>query len=204
MPNRAVTMMVLALTSALALASCGKKIGDACQTAADCDPNGARICDLSQPGGYCTILGCDETTCPSEAACIRFFPVQYLTKPCNPYCEDRQGLPVSDAGSDAGMSLDAGALPLCPGLFPQGGSAAQAANQAVCPDGPTNDCTADEICLDTGLCAPRSTEVRYCELVCSGNGDCRGGYVCRPSGIEGSVLLSATPCAQTSFCAPAD
>ena len=56
MPNRAVTMMVLALTSALALASCGKKIGDSCQTASDCDPSGTRICDISQPGGYCTIL----------------------------------------------------------------------------------------------------------------------------------------------------
>jgi hypothetical protein len=204
MPSRAVTMMVLALTPALALASCGKKIGDSCQTAADCDPSGTRICDLSQPGGYCTILGCDETTCPSEAACIRFFPVQYLTKPCNPYCEDRLGLPVPDAGTDAGMSLDAGALPLCPGLFPQGGAAQAATSEAVCPNGPTNDCTADEICLDTGLCAPRSTEVRYCELVCSSNSDCRGGYVCRPTGIEGSVLLSATPCAQTSFCAPAE
>ena len=117
MSNRAVTTMVFALTSALALASCGKKIGDSCQTPADCDPNGARICDLSQPGGYCTIQGCDETTCPSEAACIRYFPVQFLTKPCNPYCEDRQGLTVPDAGSDAGMSVDAGALPLCPGLF---------------------------------------------------------------------------------------
>ena len=32
MPNRAVTTMVFALMSALALASCGKKIGDSCQT----------------------------------------------------------------------------------------------------------------------------------------------------------------------------
>ncbi len=203
MSNRAVTTMVFALTSALALASCGKKIGDSCQTPADCDPNGARICDLSQPGGYCTVQGCDETTCPSEAACIRFFPVQFLTKPCNPYCEDRQGLSVPDAGSDAGMSVDAGALPLCPGLFAPA-PANQPGNQAVCPNGPTNDCTADEICLDAGLCAPRSTEARYCALVCSSNSDCRSGYVCRPTGVEGSVLLSATPCAQTSFCAPAD
>ena len=101
------------------------------------------------------------------------------------------------------MSVDAGALPLCPGLFPPA-PADQAGNEAVCPNGPTNDCTADEICLDAGLCAPRSTESRYCALVCSSNSDCRGGYVCRPTGVEGSVLLSATPCAQTSFCAPSD
>jgi len=203
MPNRAVITMVFALVSALALASCGRKIGDSCQTAADCDPNGARICDISQPGGYCTVLGCDETTCPSEAACIRYFPVQYLVKACNPYCEDRHGLPVPDAGSDAATSVDAGALPICPGLFssPAGSGAG---NEGGCPNGPTNDCTADEICLESGLCAPRSTEIRYCAFVCSSNSDCRSGYVCRPTGIEGSVLLSATPCAQTSFCAPAN
>jgi hypothetical protein len=225
--------MVLALTSALALASCGKKIGDACQTTTDCDPNGARICDLAQPGGYCTILGCDDTTCPSEAACIRYFPVQFLTTPCNPYCEDRQGLPVPPAGSDAGMSttaamstdagvstdaamstdagvstipgtrIDAAPLPVCPDLFPQN-AASQADALAVCPNGATNDCTADEICLDVGLCAPRSTEVRYCARTCSSNGDCRAGYVCRPTGTEGSVLLSSTPCGQTAFCAPQD
>ena len=203
MPHRAVTTMVLALMAALGLSSCGKKIGNSCQTAADCDPNGTRICDLSQPGGYCTIQGCDETTCPSEAACIRYFPVQYLTNPCNPYCEDRQGLVVPDGGSDAGMDVDAGALPICPGVFPQD-AAARSGNEAICPNGPTNDCTADEICLDTGLCAPRSTETRYCAFVCSSNSDCRGGYVCRPTGGEGSVLLSAIPCAQTSFCAPAN
>ena len=127
MSKRAVTTMVLALAAAVGLSSCGKKIGDDCQTATDCDPNGARICDLSQPGGYCTILGCDETTCPSEAACIRFFPVQFLTKPCNPYCEDRQGLPMPPGGADggmsvdAGMSLDAGPLPDLSRHLPAGG-----------------------------------------------------------------------------------
>ena len=206
MSKRAVTTMVLALTAAAGLSSCGKKIGDDCQTAADCDPNGSRICDLSQPGGYCTILGCDETTCPSEAACIRYFPVQFLTKPCNPYCEDRQGLPTppgaADGGADAGatMSLDAG-LPMCPGIFP-GDASGQPDPLAVCPNGPTNDCTADETCLDVGLCAPRSTEVRYCARTCSSSGDCRSGYTCRPTGVAGAFLLSSTPCSQTAICVP--
>ena len=200
--NREGIFLATALVVALSVASCGNQIGDSCQTSTDCDPNGNRVCDLSQPGGYCTILGCDETTCPSEAACIRTFPVQFLTRPCNPFCEDRHGLSVPDAGTDAGMSLDAGTLPLCPELYPQD-AGGQLSGEAICPNGPTNDCTADEICLDSGLCAPRSTEVRYCELVCSSNSDCRAGYVCRPTGVEGSFLLSATPCAQTSFCAPA-
>lgn len=206
MSKRAVTTMVLALSAAAGLGGCGKNIGDDCMTAADCDPNGARICDISQPGGYCTILGCDETTCPSSSACIRVFPVQFLTKPCNPYCEDRQGLPGPPGGADggmsvdAGMSLDGGILPMCPGIFPREGG--QQDLQAVCPNGPTNDCTAAETCLDVGICAPRSTEVRYCARTCSSNGDCRDGYTCRPTGVAGAFLLNSTPCAQTAICVP--
>ena len=197
MTDRSRAGLLLALALALGGAACGKQIGDDCQTASDCNPNGGRICDLSQPGGYCTILSCDETTCPSEATCIRFFPAQFLTKPCNPYCEDKQ---VLSSSIDGGAILDAGVpeLPLCPAAFPADGGA----TSDVCPNGPTNDCTADEVCLDSGLCAPRSSEVRYCAKACSSNGDCRSGYACRPTGTAGAFALSATPCKQTAFCAP--
>ena len=98
------------------------------------------------------------------------------------------------------MSLDAG-LPMCPGIFP-GDASGQPDPLAVCPNGPTNDCTADETCLDVGLCAPRSTEVRYCARTCSSSGDCRSGYTCRPTGVAGAFLLSSTPCSQTAICVP--
>jgi hypothetical protein len=194
--NRERAWLAVALAVGLSAVSCGRKIGDNCQTAADCNPNGGRICDLSQPGGYCTILGCNETSCPSEATCVRYFPVQYLTKPCNPFCEDRLCAP----GADAGTADDAGSLP-CPMLCPQGSQEAVPAE--ACPNGPTNDCTADETCLDEGVCAPRATEMRFCAQVCGSDSDCRGGYICRPTGTAGSVALSATPCAQTAFCSPA-
>jgi hypothetical protein len=29
---------------------------------------------MTQPHGYCTLVGCDENTCPSEAVCVRFWP----------------------------------------------------------------------------------------------------------------------------------
>jgi hypothetical protein len=187
-PERAFLAVVLAV--ALSAAACGRQIGDDCQTAVDCDPSGTRICDLSQPGGYCTILGCNETTCPSEATCVRNFPAQFLTTPCNPFCEDR-ACGTGDGGSDAGCPL------VCPLNSPPGSPADS------CPNGPTNDCTADEICLDEGLCAPRSSEMRFCAKVCASNSDCRSGYICRQTGTAGSVVLSATPCIQTAFCSPA-
>jgi hypothetical protein len=170
----------------LAGGACKRQIGDDCKTAADCDPSGTRACDLSQPGGYCTIQGCDETSCPSEATCIRYFPTQFLTKPCNPFCEDRacpadDGGVAQDGGTDDGGADDGGA----------------GATTVI-----RNDCAADEICLDSGLCAPMATEKRYCVKVCSSNGDCRSGYECRLAGREGSMVLSSNINATTAFCAP--
>jgi hypothetical protein len=81
---RVVLMLVIVATAATVVSGCARKIGDECTTAADCNPNGTRACDSSQPGGYCTVQGCDQTSCPDEAACIRYFPAQYLTKPCDP------------------------------------------------------------------------------------------------------------------------
>jgi hypothetical protein len=81
------TLVLVALAVA-GLAGCGKEIGDACIVSSDCDPNGQRQCDMSQKEGYCTIQGCDYDTCPSEAACIRFFTGQFDNKPCDPTTED--------------------------------------------------------------------------------------------------------------------
>jgi hypothetical protein len=41
------------------------------------------------------------------------------------------------------------------------------------------ECTIDEVCTVGGLCAPRSSEVRFCMATCGGHGDCRTGYECR-------------------------
>ena len=74
--------------SAWARRGCGHKIGDSCSSGADCDPSGGnRTCDISQPGGYCIIEGCDARSCPGEAVCVRFFPEQPLLDPakaCDP------------------------------------------------------------------------------------------------------------------------
>jgi hypothetical protein len=152
-PSSLRVLMLVLLVAAGAAAGCAKQIGDECTTAADCNPNGTRSCDQSQPGGYCTIQGCDETSCPSEAVCIRYFPAQFLTQPCNP--------------------LD---MP--------------------------SDCAADELCLPSGLCAPLSTELRYCVKSCTKNDDCRGGYECRLAGTRGSIALRSNPGDAVHFCAP--
>jgi hypothetical protein len=64
---------------------CGNQIGDACFLAIDCSPNGDRICidATANTEGYCTIQGCDLTTCPDEAVCVRFFAGAFAGTACD-------------------------------------------------------------------------------------------------------------------------
>ena len=165
--NRAVSFMTILLAGLLAPA-CGHNIGDRCQTNIDCAQDSSRICDLSQPGGYCTLDGCDDSSCPSEAICVRFFDQKFPT--------------ATDCGA--------------PGTI--------------------GKCQADELCVVCGpsvsspetksCCVPSASERRYCALKCGGNGDCRGGYVCRVSETDGSLALLSDPNASSvaKFCAPVE
>jgi hypothetical protein len=62
----------LALAALLFLAGCTPKIGDKCVLSTDCATAGDRLCDTSQPGGYCTIFNCSGDHCPDKAACVMF------------------------------------------------------------------------------------------------------------------------------------
>ncbi|MGE5186565.1 MAG: hypothetical protein ACM31C_31130 [Acidobacteriota bacterium] len=87
--------MKLLILLAVAAFGCGKEIGDDCIVSTDCDTGGGlygtvatnRICELSMPSGYCTIMGCDYNTCPSEAACVRFFSGEFENRLCDPTTE---------------------------------------------------------------------------------------------------------------------
>ncbi len=58
--------------SALAAVGCKPEIGDECTVSSDCSAAGDRLCDNTQPGGYCTIFNCEPGTCPEEAICVGF------------------------------------------------------------------------------------------------------------------------------------
>jgi len=82
-----VTALVVAV-GMMGLAACKDKIGDSCDFNVDCSTQGDRLCDLSSPGGYCTIENCNAESCPKEAVCIAFYPVAFLNHPCEPTLED--------------------------------------------------------------------------------------------------------------------
>lgn len=77
-----------ALLVMLATAACGDEIGDECSLSSDCSTQGDRICDITSPGGYCTVLGCDFDTCPEESVCVRFYSVADTNRECEPREED--------------------------------------------------------------------------------------------------------------------
>lgn len=72
---------------------CRPEIGDKCQISTDCSQVGDRLCDVSQPDGYCTIYNCEPkasngaTKCPDEAVCIVFAAEPSAV----PGCENRLG-----------------------------------------------------------------------------------------------------------------
>lgn len=57
---------------AISAVGCKPQIGDSCKLSTDCSVNGDRLCDTSQPEGYCTIFNCEPDTCPGEAMCVEF------------------------------------------------------------------------------------------------------------------------------------
>ena len=65
---------------------CRPEIGDACSSVTDCSAAGDRLCDVSQPEGYCTIFSCEPDTCPDSSVCVGFG--QTLDPACEPAVVD--------------------------------------------------------------------------------------------------------------------
>jgi uncharacterized membrane protein YgcG len=59
------------LTAALAL-GCTPQIGDKCTVSTNCSTTGDRLCDVTQPDGYCTKFNCEPGSCPEDSVCVNF------------------------------------------------------------------------------------------------------------------------------------
>jgi uncharacterized membrane protein YgcG len=71
------------VVAALAL-GCTPKIGDSCTVSTNCSAAGDRLCDITQPGGYCTIFNCEPGTCPTDSVCINFGTALSAAAGCTP------------------------------------------------------------------------------------------------------------------------
>jgi hypothetical protein len=72
MPALPQKLLLLAIALALAI-GCKPEIGDDCQLSTDCSAQGDRLCDITAPGGYCTVFNCEPGNCPEdESLCVQF------------------------------------------------------------------------------------------------------------------------------------
>ncbi len=142
------SLAIVALSSLLALA-CGREIGDSCTTNIDCEQNQTRDCDLSQPGGYCTINGCDELSCPEEAVCIRIFPYE---------------APGAACATDA----DCGSSYLC---LPDGFCVPRISERRYCERrcGSNGDCRGGYVCRQAGVEGVPTSQSTYGSLALVAN-----------------------------------
>jgi hypothetical protein len=78
---------ILALALLVSFTACKPEIGDDCELSTDCAASGDRLCDTTQPAGYCTIFNCEPDTCPEESICVAF----QSTPSSIDSCSDPQG-----------------------------------------------------------------------------------------------------------------
>lgn len=86
-------LLLLVLGAMLSFsAACAPSIGDTCETNVECDTGAGETCDVSVPGGYCTVADCSPNACPSASVCIRFDEVNaYCLKACEADDDCRDG-----------------------------------------------------------------------------------------------------------------
>lgn len=73
-PARLLARMSAPLKGLVALVglACSPQIGDECVVSTDCSVTTQRLCDTSQPGGYCTVFNCEPGSCPDDSLCVSF------------------------------------------------------------------------------------------------------------------------------------
>lgn len=71
--SHAVLRAAIGLAGIVAMVvACTPSVGDRCNISTDCSTQGDKLCDTSQPGGYCTQLNCIGNKCVDDALCILF------------------------------------------------------------------------------------------------------------------------------------
>jgi hypothetical protein len=78
-------LLLLALVGAAV--GCKPQIGDDCSVSTDCSASADRLCDITAPGGYCTVFNCEPNSCPEDESLCVMFNAQ---RSWLPQCENKQ------------------------------------------------------------------------------------------------------------------
>jgi len=64
--------LAMAWVMAALMFGCKPQIGDKCTISTNCSSTADRLCDVTQPGGYCTVFNCEPGSCPDDSVCVNF------------------------------------------------------------------------------------------------------------------------------------
>ncbi len=184
----------LLLALAAVVGGCKAEIGDDCSVSTDCSNAGDRLCDTTQPGGYCTIFNCEPGTCPEEAICISFknspssvcpdpqsgdrLRRTFCMRSCGGNDDCRSGYKCTDLGKDNPWKATVAEYGGVSGkvcIVPFRGATASGGPADICS--PAKGCTAESCggCCDAlGFCRS-GTEVAACGNAGGACTDCTGG-----------------------------
>lgn len=70
--RKLLSSLLLAFALAFGPSACTPGIGDECETNFECDTQDGAVCDVSVPGGYCTVNDCVPNGCPDSSVCVEF------------------------------------------------------------------------------------------------------------------------------------
>ncbi len=147
-------------------AGCTAKIGDPCSRAFDCSLRGERQCDLSNRARSPDGKGeCTIENCSFGGCPKEAVCIQaWSTEFLSVACDpDREDRESEDPLNPDGPLLEA-----------------------------LDDCEPHQICLPEGLCADQASSRNSCRRECKRDSQCRNGYECVPTGIDG-VYVAPDP-----------
>ena len=146
--------------AALAL-GCTPQIGDKCTVSTNCSATGDRLCDITQPGGYCTQFNCEPGSCPDDSVCVNFGTELSPVEGCTP---SQFNSPYKRSFCMANCSSDSDCRDGYACLKPRSGDAKEdgdfqavlaehdKSGQKVCavrPHAPPPDGTPNQVCIGT-------------------------------------------------------
>lgn len=128
------TALIVLCLGSLAVA-CSPGVGDACSTNSDCGSD--RVCDKSQPDGYCTRTPCVRTGCPGDSVCVVYADqVSYCMQRCGPFnfCREQytclEGYPKYQAPGETYPAFCSPGTPAADAPLPDAGTDAPGADPA--------------------------------------------------------------------------
>jgi hypothetical protein len=98
-------LLALALAAGALALGCTPQIGDKCTVSTNCSSTGDRLCDVTQPDGYCTKFNCEPGQCPDNSVCVNFgttlSPVSLACSPSQANSPYKRSFCMADCSDDS-------------------------------------------------------------------------------------------------------